>query len=706
MLKKFIATLGILLIASILQAYEGDPFRNNVDEDGGGVSLINIGGAGVSITDDGDGAITYLGKGNGFDEDLKWNYDDVSDTVSITSTTGVTLIDFGTIGISANAITITGGGSLDGLAGTDADTFTINNDFDDVTASLILGRTTGGNATIGWNGTEVNFNKYVSIGTNDTAPIGILNVYGGNSTSGGLLKLYSGADNDGVYDFWWIQPGSGNFYIGRAGEVDITIDDSGDVTLGGSLSMDELTLTGTGTINGLDAIDATSETTIEAAMDTFPNAITINNNDGIDDENMLIVGDSDDLDNAIVYGRLGIGADPDTWKLYVKTPVGESPPLFERQYAGGQGLGAGLRLRFVPSSGVTSANDGLGVVYQAANTAGTIFTYASFEGLILNATPGSEEGTLVVWLEHEGIDHSGYFRFAASDVGNTVYTAEILGESGRDLALGANLTKYLRITQAGNISVFGPDFSIGTAGVKFTDDGDGAITLLGLGDGYDESITLNFDDVENVIDLTSSTGVTDFDFNTIDVNTDTLDLTGIGTINGLDVLDATSETTIEDSIDTLANLTSVQGQTIDIDGALTVSSATTVGQTWTTPSFDAANFTGTGSMTWTLAAGDVTTYAYTITGKTMQLSFYLVTTTVGGTLSTGLGIKIPASKTSTKRMQNTVRYWDNLVEGVGTAEVTAGGTVVYIYKNTYSSANWTASTDQTYIMGQITFEIN
>ncbi len=49
---------------------------------------------------------------------------------------------------------------------------------------------------------------------------------------------------------------------------------------------------------------------------------------------------------------------------------------------------------------------------------------------------------------------------------------------------------------------------IGTAGVLITPDGDGAITLLGAGDGSDEDLTLNFDDTANTIVVSSSTGVT------------------------------------------------------------------------------------------------------------------------------------------------------------------------------------------------------
>lgn len=56
-----------------------------------------------------------------------------------------------------------------------------------------------------------------------------------------------------------------------------------------------------------------------------------------------------------------------------------------------------------------------------------------------------------------------------------------------------------------DIIVLGSDLSVGAAGVKLTGDGDGAITLLGLGNGSDEDLTINLDDTANTVVLSSST---------------------------------------------------------------------------------------------------------------------------------------------------------------------------------------------------------
>jgi hypothetical protein len=68
---------------------------------------------------------------------------------------------------------------------------------------------------------------------------------------------------------------------------------------------------------------------------------------------------------------------------------------------------------------------------------------------------------------------------------------------------------------------FVDDITIQAAGVKLTGDGDGAITFLGLGNGSDEDFTFNLDDTANTIAVSSSTGVTKFDFGTIDVQVPT-----------------------------------------------------------------------------------------------------------------------------------------------------------------------------------------
>lgn len=127
---------------------------------------------------------------------------------------------------------------------------------------------------------------------------------------------------------------------------------------------------------------------------------------------------------------------------------------------------------------------------------------------------------------------------------------------------------------------------------------------------------------------------------------------------------------------------------------------------WTTPAFSAGDFTADGSMTWTVAAGDIITYAYLESGRKMLFSFMLDTTTLGGTPNSALYIKIPNSKTSTKRILGTCSVYPAGSWQYGHCEVLAGGTKVGVYRD-LAGTNWTVSgSDNVYIRGIIEFETN
>jgi len=75
--------------------------------------------------------------------------------------------------------------------------------------------------------------------------------------------------------------------------------------------------------------------------------------------------------------------------------------------------------------------------------------------------------------------------------------------------------------------------NFGSAGVKLSHDGDGALTFTGMGNGADEDLTLNLDDTANTGVWSSSTGLALFDFGSISlkstIGTDNAAITGIGT---------------------------------------------------------------------------------------------------------------------------------------------------------------------------------
>ncbi len=61
------------------------------------------------------------------------------------------------------------------------------------------------------------------------------------------------------------------------------------------------------------------------------------------------------------------------------------------------------------------------------------------------------------------------------------------------------------------------NLTLGTTGVRMSSDGDGAITFLGLGDGFDEDLTINLDDSTQKATFSSSTGMTDIVFSGFDL---------------------------------------------------------------------------------------------------------------------------------------------------------------------------------------------
>jgi hypothetical protein len=128
------------------------------------------------------------------------------------------------------------------------------------------------------------------------------------------------------------------------------------------------------------------------------------------------------------------------------------------------------------------------------------------------------------------------------------------------------------------------------------------------------------------------------------------------------------------------------------------------GRGWVPPAYDAANFSASGSMTWTVQNTDVATYAYTLLNRTMTLSFSFDNTSVGGTPDYVLRIKIPNGKVATKAMSSKVRLLDNSTPADAWCYTSAGGTWVDIQREDF--ATFSASTNATTVQGQITFEVD
>jgi len=168
-------------------------------------------------------------------------------------------------------------------------------------------------------------------------------------------------------------------------------------------------------------------------------------------------------------------------------------------------------------------------------------------------------------------------------------------------------------------------------------------------------------------------------------------------------LDAASTDTI-DGATTLVLRSQYDSVRVVWDGAAWLVVSNADHGRWITPAFNAGDFSATGGGSFVVASGDVLTYAYKNDRNTMTVSLAINTGTTSGTVNSII-IAIPAGKVATKTMENRL----SLLQSAGTAygaviRVNAGGTVLQIIRE--DATPIPAGTDNLYLYGQLTFEIN
>jgi len=122
---------------------------------------------------------------------------------------------------------------------------------------------------------------------------------------------------------------------------------------------------------------------------------------------------------------------------------------------------------------------------------------------------------------------------------------------------------------------------------------------------------------------------------------------------------------------------------------------------WIQRQFDAANFTASGSMTWTLPTG-ATTDAYIVQGKTVTYSFELFPSTTAGTAASELRITLPSSMQVLRTMNNLVRLYLGAAAAEGYFRVGPAWNYIRITNLDVTALPLTTSFG---VSGEITFEI-
>lgn len=119
--------------------------------------------------------------------------------------------------------------------------------------------------------------------------------------------------------------------------------------------------------------------------------------------------------------------------------------------------------------------------------------------------------------------------------------------------------------------------------------------------------------------------------------------------------------------------------------------------------FVASDFYASGSMTWTVGAGDVITHRTARIGNWLAWTFEIAGSVVGGTASTNLRVKIPGGVLVQGRQCGTFKFLDAGTDGTGVWIATDGSDAVQLFTD-YNLTAWTVGAN-TGVFGQLLLEV-
>ena len=268
-----------------------------------------------------------------------------------------------------------------------------------------------------------------------------------------------------------------NLVVPARGVGDILLQDS--VTVGGQLTVSDIIQPLTGTAVTTDAAG-------EIAFDTnaLGGAGAIEVHDGV-------------ASAYVVHHKAAdVPADNDALSFDSGTSTWISAPLDSTNLTNG-----GVSGSDIASNTITSANILTGTV-----------TLADMANLAQNTIIGRVTGSTGV---PEALTPANALTILESGGSNILLETEI--DASSELAALLDGETGTGDPVFSNSPVFVDDFDLAAAGVRLTG-ADGVLTVLGLGDGNDENLTIDFDNAAaNHATVASGTGVTDIDFTSINL---------------------------------------------------------------------------------------------------------------------------------------------------------------------------------------------
>jgi hypothetical protein len=142
---------------------------------------------------------------------------------------------------------------------------------------------------------------------------------------------------------------------------------------------------------------------------------------------------------------------------------------------------------------------------------------------------------------------------------------------------------------------------------------------------------------------------------------------------------------------------------IHATGAIYERSRTTPMGEWLAVPFTPANFTASGTMTWTVAAADCLNFTYMLIGKTLWINIYINTSTIGGVAAQDLRIAIPGGFVpSTNYFVGVVRCTNNTNFA---GNLLALADTPYLVVRTADDSNWNVVAATVRLTGQVALAI-